>query len=226
MKKSIFTLVIMGLTIIMTSCNNPLNKKYSEDNFGKDLKEIVESKKADTSDMIYIAMYITKSKLLGENLNNKTYRDILDNAKELRKKSEEEDAEAKSLAEKAKVESEEKRQLFAKVLTVALYDKGYYEGDYQNYLTYEVAYENKSDKNIRAIKGSMLITDLFDGEIKQISLVDDSGIPAGKTVKMSYTSDYNRFRDEDSKLRSKDLKDLKVIWTPEKIIFEDGSTLE
>ena len=32
--------------------------------------------------------------------------------------------------------------------------------------------------------------------------------------------------NEDQTLKNKQLKDLKVIWEPVKIIFEDGSTLE
>jgi hypothetical protein len=32
--------------------------------------------------------------------------------------------------------------------------------------------------------------------------------------------------DEDQTLKNKDLKDLKVVWKPEKIIFKDGTTLE
>ena len=93
-------------------------------------------------------------------------------------------------------------------------------------MTYEVAYENKGDKDIRAVKGSLLITDLFDQKIKAINLVEDEGIPAGEIVKKSYTTDYNQFMDEDTRLRSKSIKDLKVVWTAEKIIFGDGTTLD
>ena len=38
--------------------------------------------------------------------------------------------------------------------------------------------------------------------------------------------EYNQFKDKDQALKNKDLKDIKVVWKPEKIIFEDGSTLE
>ena len=72
MKKNIFTLTIAGLFFALTSCNNPLNKKYNEDNLDKDLKEIVESKKADSTDVGYIAMYIVRAKMLGEKLEQKT----------------------------------------------------------------------------------------------------------------------------------------------------------
>jgi len=231
MKKTIFTLTVLGFVLVITSCNNPLNKKYNEDNFEKDAKEIFESKRVDSTDMVYMAKYMMRAKMLGEKLDGRTYNDILKNAKELRKQNEKEDAEAKALAEKTAKEEKEKRQLFAKVLTVALYDKGFHKsdfekGDFDDYLTYKIAFENKSDKDIRAVKGSLLITDLFDTEIKIITIVEDGGIPAGKTVMNVYTTDYNQYNDEDTRLRSKRMEDIKVVWTPEKIIFVDGSTLE
>ncbi|WP_452598672.1 hypothetical protein, partial [Pontimicrobium sp. MEBiC01747] len=87
-------------------------------------------------------------------------------------------------------------------------------------------FENKTEKDIRAFKGSISIQDLFDTEIKSINLTIDDPIKAGETFKGTYTSDYNQFRAEDTRLKSKDMDDLKVVWTPEKIIFTDGTTLE
>ena len=210
----------------LASCNNPLNKVYNEEKFSTDLKEIVESKKVDTADVGYIAVYLMRAKMLGEKLEGKTYADLLDKAKEIRKTTEKEMADQNALAEKAANEEREKRALFAQTLTVALYDKGYYTADYEDYLQYEVAYENKGTKGIRALKGSLLISDLFDTKIKEISLVEDNAIPAGKISRRSYTTEYNQFLDEDVRLASKKLGDLKVVWIPEKIIFEDGTTLE
>ena len=46
-----------------------------------------------------------------------------------------------------------------------------------------------------------------------------------KNIK-SVMIDYNQFRDEDVRLRNKDIEDLKIVWTPEKILFEDGTSLE
>lgn len=226
MKQTLFTVTIACLVFALSACNSPLNKKYNETSLDTDLKEILNSNKADTTDIEFVSLYVMRSKLLGENLDGKTYGDLLFNAKELRLKAEKEDAEAKTLASKIATEEKEKRELFAKILTVALYDKGYYKADYEDYLTYEVAYENKGERGIRAVKGSLLITDIFDSKIKQINLVEDEGISAGQTVKKSYTTDYNQFMDEDIRLRSKSIKDIKVVWTPEKIIFDDGTTLE
>lgn len=208
--------MVAGFVFAIISCNNhPLDKKYNEESFDKDIKEMLESKKVDTTDVTLIITYVILAETFGEDLDNKTYKDLLYDAIKLRNK-----------AEKAVKEKEERRQLFDNVLTVTLRDKGYRKGDWEDYLTYEIAYENKSEKDIRAVKGSILITDLFDSEIKKIELVGDEVIPAGKIVKKLYTTKYNQFKDEDTRLRSKSIKDIKVVWTPEKIIFGDGSTLE
>lgn len=219
-------LLIIVTALLITACNNPLDKKYSEATFSEDMKEIKESGAVDSTEITYIGLYALRAGMLGEDLEGKTYEELLENARNLKKKAEAKEAEEKALAEKVAREEMERREALSKVLTVAMFDKGYTEYDYQDYLTYGIVYENKSDKDIRAIKGSITINDLFDSKIKSISIVEDDGIPAGETLKMTYTTDYNQFMDEDTRLRNKDLEDLKVVWTPEKIIFADGTSLE
>ncbi len=213
------TVLIFLVAILTFSCSTPLDKKYSEETFETDAKEIKESGKLSEEDAFIMAGWIMRSKLKGENLEGKTYNEIIEEAKDYKKEQE-------LLAEKAKLEEEEKRQRLGSALTVAMYDKGFEKYDYQEYLTYSLAFENKTEKDIRAFKGSISIQDLFDTEIKSINLTIDDPIKAGETFKGTYTTDYNQFRDEDSRLKSKDMDDLKVVWTPEKIIFADGTTLE
>ena len=212
-------IILSGFLILLSSCSNPLNNKYSDSTLAKDAAEIKDSKKLNDDEIKMLAGYIMLAKLGGKSLEGKTYADILKDAKNIKNEQEE-------LALKTKKEQEEKQTKLGAVLTVALYDKGFSKEDYDSYLTYSVAIENKSDKNIKAIKGSMVINDLFDTEITTLNLVEDTGIAAKQIYKTTYTSDYNQFKSEDKLLKSKDLKDLKVIWLPEKIIFEDGTTLE
>lgn len=214
------------LLLIAGACSSPLDKPYNEATLKDDMAAIAEYTENDTAVMAGIALYIVRAKLMGEKLDGTTYRTLLDKANVLQKQKEKDEAEAKELAEKMAIEAERKRAAFSNMLVVALFDKGYYKADYQDYLTYEVVFENKSGKDIRAVKGSLLITDLFDTKITEISLVEDQGLPASKLTKRSYSTKYNQFRDEDVRLKNKSLKDLKVIWTTEKIIFSDGSTME
>lgn len=216
MKKILLLLSITGLCI---SCSGPLDKKYNEETLADDAKEINESGDLSDEDTKIMAGWIVRAKLTDEKLEGKSYSEILEEAKDYKKEQE-------KLAEKVKEEEKEKRQRLGSALTVALYDKGYKKYDYEDYLTYSLAFENKTNKNIRAFKGSISITDLFDTEIKTISLTIDDPIEAHQIFKSTYTSDYNKFRDEDKRLKGKNMSDLKVVWTPEKIIFSDGTTLE
>ena len=114
------TLLIFLVTILSFSCSTPLDKKYSEETFETDVKEIKESKKLSDEDALIMAGWIMRSKFKGENLEDKTYNEIIKEAKDYKK-------EQKLLAEKAKLEEEEKRQRLGLALTVAMYDKGYIE---------------------------------------------------------------------------------------------------
>lgn len=216
MKKINLLLVVAS---IILSCSSPLDKKYNESSLEQDAKEIKESGKLSDEDAELLIGWILKSKLNGEKIDGKSYSEIIKEAKDYKK-------EQKELAEKSKKEEEEKRQRLGTALTVALYEKGYQEYDYQEYITYSIAFENKTDKEIRALKGTLTINDLFDTKIKSITLTIDERIPAKETHKGVYTTDYNQFMDEDVRLKNKSLDDLKVVWTPEKIIFSDGTTLE
>jgi len=218
MRKTLTTLALATI-IALTSCNNPLNKKYSDKTFEQDAKEIGDSKKLSPNEAEMLAGYIMLSKLGGKDLDGKTYGEILQTAKDYK-------SEQEQLATKAKKEEEDKRARLGAALTVAMYDKGFTKADYQEYLQYAIAFENKTGQDIRAVKGSIKITDLFDTEIKSINIVMDDVIPAHQTFKNVYTTEYNQFMDEDTRLAGKEMKDIKTIWKPEKIIFADGTTLE
>ena len=114
----------------------------------------------------------------------------------------------------------------ASIVKVSCIEKGFEEYDYQKFITYRFIIQNKSEKTIRAIKGGIKFNNIFDEEIQTLKLVYDQPIKALKQTTYNATTDYNQYVDEDRALRNKDLKDIKVIWIPEKVIFADGTSLE
>jgi len=136
------------------------------------------------------------------------------------------EAEQKALQAKAAREEAERIARLKDAVMVTCFKKGFQEVNYQEYITYGFAIENKSDKPIRAIKGTLRFTDLFDDEISSIRFTYDDPIGVGEIAKWNAQTDYNQFDSDDSKLKNKDLEDMKVVWEPIKIIFEDGSSLE
>lgn len=221
MKKILLFISLIGL---LWSCSSPLDRKFSEETSEKDIKEI--KSELDSTELMLLAGSMIRLQMTGEKLEEMTYREILDNGKEWKAEQEKIEAEQKALAEKAKKEEEARIKKLTESVLVSCYSKSFAEYDYQEYITYKFVIQNKSDKGIRAVKGSISFTNLFDDEIKSLSFVYDQPIAAGKEVTWNAQTDYNQFMDDDVALKNKDLKDLKVVWKPEKVIFEDGTTLE
>lgn len=215
MRKIIF---VSSLFLLLIACNNPLSKPYKEATVKEDLKEIIDSKKLSEDDAKMLLGYIMLAKLGNKNIEGKTYKELLEEAKKIKKENEDKAAEEEK-------EHADKRERLGKVFTATMIEKGY-ETLFGDYLYFDIRIENKTDKDIRAVKGAFQISDLFDAKIKGLNIVEDDVIPAHSIDTITYTIDYNKYKDDHVTLRNKDMDDLKIVWNPEKIIFADGTTLE
>ena len=217
-------LLLVGMTAVLFSCSTPMEKKYNEKTALKDIQLIKAA--IDSIEFNLLAGSVFRLKLEDKKLEEMTYAEILEDGKKWKAKQEKIEAEQKALAEKAAKDEAERIKKLTESVIVSCFEKGYSEVDYQDYITYKFVILNKSDKAIRAVKGGITFTNLFDEKIKSLSFVYDKPIEAGEQVNWDATTEYNQFMSGDKTLKNKDLKDLKVVWNPEKIIFEDGTTLE
>lgn len=213
------------LVLFTSSCDSALDRHYNESAMEEDLKAIVKEAELDTSEIFLLGMYISFGKLQGKELSNKTYSEILKEAKTQEKEKRAQQEEKEKLANKIKEEEKAHHEKLSKIIGVAIYDKGFQEVDWQDYNTFKFAFENKSDKGIRAFKGTVVFTDLFNEKIYSLNLTIDEPILSGQTLIWNGQADYNPYREQDVVLRNKELDDLKIIWKPEKIIFIDNTTL-
>tara|TARA_B110000046_G_C12836052_1_gene331514 strand:- start:50 stop:715 length:666 start_codon:yes stop_codon:yes gene_type:complete len=217
-------LLLVGMTAVLFSCSTPMEKKYNEKTALKDIQLIKAA--IDSTEFNLLAGSVFRLKLKDKKLEEMTYAEILEDGKKWKAEQEKIEAEQKALAEKAAKDEAERIKKLTESVIVSCFEKGYSEVDYQDYITYKFVILNKSDKAIRAVKGGITFTNLFDEKIKSLSFVYDKPIEAGEQVNWDATTEYNQFMSGDKTLKNKDLKDLKVVWNPEKIIFEDGTTLE
>ncbi len=212
------------MTAVLFSCSTPMEKKYNEKTALKDIQSIKSA--IDSTEFNLLAGSVFRLKLEDKKLEEMTYAEILEDGKKWKAEQEKIEAEQKALAEKAAKDEAERIKKLTESVIVSCFEKGYSEVDYQDYITYKFVILNKSEKAIRAVKGGITFTNLFDEKIKSLSFVYDKPIEAGEQVNWDATTEYNQFMSEDKTLKNKDLKDLKVVWNPEKILFEDGTTLE
>ena len=227
--KNLLTILI---TISIISCSTPLSKIYTEEGFMLDMVEIRESENEETVKNIttYIMQEAMRDALKDDdkkenNLIGKSYKELLIQADKLAAEIKEKEEEEKRL----KFEEERRRKeiclKISESITFALTKKGYSEYNYQDYITYTFTFENKSNKDILGVKGSVTFYDIFDEKIKSLSLSYDNGIESGKIVNYRAQTDYNQFISDDKKLKDTELNKLKVVWEPEQLIFSDGEKI-
>jgi len=97
---------------------------------------------------------------------------------------------------------------------------------YEDQVLLEFEYSNLTEKEIRAFTGTVVFKDIFERPFLRVNLTVDDPIPPGRSTKDTDRGlKTNQFADEHQKLIATDLKDLRVDFEVESILFADGSQL-
>jgi hypothetical protein len=156
-----------------------------------------------------------------------TVRQAIKEQREFLEKEKQEEAKAEELKKKVEAERKAKQEEFARLLSAVLVSKKNVESEYgQKYVVVEMAFENRGDKDMQGIKGTLKVADIFGDTINNVSFSYDRGVPAGKTSTYKGTIDINRFMNKDMKLWSTDLDKLKASFEISTIIYKDGTKVE
>jgi hypothetical protein len=114
-------------------------------------------------------------------------------------------------------------------IELALVSKSYRNDDYRANpivraaITFELSVINKTNQAIRAFDGVIVFTDLLDNELLSTKFALNDPVAANATVKWSGGIDYNQFMNSHSRLRSEATQNIKIKFSPKKILFSDGS---
>jgi hypothetical protein len=159
--------------------------------------------------------------------NGITVRQAINEQREFLEKQKQEEAKAEELKKKVEAERKAKQEEFARLLSAALVSKKNVDGEFgQKYVSMEMAFENKTDKDMIGVKGILKIADVFGDTINNVSFSYDRGVPAGKTSTYKGQIDINRFMDKDMKLWNTDFDKLKTTFDVSTIIYKDGTKIE
>ena len=196
-----------------------MDKTYSTATYIQDIANIRESNKVSYEDIELLTKYIAISKIAGNDLDGKTYSEILEKIKGIRKAN-------TDMADKMKMEKDAMRQRMSSYLSVNLSGKLFSKVNNKDCFTYTVTFNNTTSKGIKMVVGSISLNDLLDREIQNIQIVLDEELPANSVLKKMYVIGYDAGNENDKHIRAKELVDLRVLWNPEKIIFKDGTIAE
>ena len=101
--------------------------------------------------------------------------------------------------------------------------KGFSDANYDDSITMDLKFTNKTDKDMKGVQGTVTFYDMFDNEISTTKVAFDKGISAGQSKVWSTGTHYNQFMEEDKKLKDTELKDLKYKWVVTTIVYGDGT---
>lgn len=219
MQPRLLILLSFSLPLFFLSCSSPLDKAYTSSTYLQDIEAIKESNKISYEDMELLTKYIAVSKIAGNNLEGKTYADILEQIKDLQTANADE-------SNKINNEKEAARIRLGSLLKVNLIEKLFSKINSKDCFTYKVTFQNLSNKNIKMVVGSISLNDLIEREIKNIEILLDEELKPGLTFQKSFVFPYNHAAENDKRIRLTDLLDLRIVWNPDKIIYEDGSIAE
>jgi len=236
MKKALILTAVVCIAITLISCAGTKGIKITDKNKDSILQTVTQSKSLTQEEKQLVTAYLMRSKLGGlfgiapANPVGKTIGQIIDEQKAYMAKEKLKEEQEKLLAKQAKAKEEAMVAELRKAVTLTVYEKGYlpsnYDaGRYEDYITIKVAYQNTSSKAIRAFQGTVIFQDLFGDVVYKSGLKITDSIAAGQKATWDGSITYNKFDDEMKRFLNTDLKDMKVVWAPKTIIFEDGTKI-
>jgi hypothetical protein len=115
-----------------------------------------------------------------------------------------------------------------KIISVVLTNKRFQPVDYDKSILQAGIYWDalftlaSSAKATRAVKGNLVFTDLFDEEKVRVSLTINHPLKPGESfLDKDSGIDYNELRQRDQWLKTTELKDMKVRFEIDSVIYEE-----
>lgn len=232
-------LSILGIALLLSSCNDAISKKPNLETAKEDIAKIKEKYKNDYSAEDF---EVLGDKLAGKVLGgvlvkgenaikegitfDKTYKEYLDEIKKERLEREE-------LAKSAKKAEEERMAKMNNAIAVTMYGKEYFpknydRGIYEDYNIFKYAIKNKTNKEIKAIAISFTVYNALGNQIGKGFNMDftDGRIPANGNYEGEVAYSINQFINDDNVLKNAKFEDLSFKFDITKIVYSDGTILE
>ena len=120
------------------------------------------------------------------------------------------------------------RQFEKEIVKLSLYGKEFKEQELREYIFFNFGVMGDGlDKPTRAIKGILVLSDLFgEAKFKLKWTINEPLTPGVEQFIKGVGFKYNQFKDDHNWVRTEDLKDIKASYIVRSIIYQDGSKME
>ena len=97
-----------------------------------------------------------------------------------------------------------------------------YANDYSDWLSFGFIFTSNLEKTTRAVKGSMIFTDLFGEEWWRIGLTLNDPLEPDTELVWAGTVDYNMYTAAHKKAKNTDTENVTITFDVSQVIYEDG----
>lgn len=134
-------------------------------------------------------------------------------------------ARADSPSKKTKTETVEKPLLVPALMNKRFQDANWESGVYEEAVWFDISWDTASlPKPTRAIKGTLVISDLFgESKLRLKWTINEPLTPGMGYVEKGVGFEYNQFTDSHKWVRATDLKDMTFQFETTDIIYQDGT---
>jgi hypothetical protein len=207
------------------ACTAPIKKRYNPNSLEEDVEKLISSNALDVEEAIELKLFIVRKNLSDSRSVYPTYEELWQEAQAFqreRNKHLKKEEEAKIHRQAVLSKTQEKRR---NTLMLRVISKDQQTQENQLYIVLSCRAYNTSLRDIRAFKGKLVFKDLFDEEITSQHLYKNQSIAVRDSSDVVVKLPYNPFLIGHQQLVEIPLLHLQISWEPEKIIFDNHSTL-
>lgn len=210
MKKSVLILTVF-LCILSCSNANVKDLVITKQNKDEIIEKIGKGKDLTGEEIGLFLGAMARATISDQSIDGKTVRELINDQRKLAEEAKAKEAEAKRLADEIKHREEQiAKELSGYVIVVPIKKQlrlaDFRHGIVKDEILMDLVFENKSDKDIRAFKGTTIFNDLFGRKICSINWYYEKGLKPKEKKVYHGAVGYNQFNESSVKLASTELE--------------------
>jgi hypothetical protein len=218
------SVILFSVFVFLVGCSDALSYKVAN---LTDEQRTTLRQKLTTDQLKKLDDWVDRNSSAGQRIPAAvTVRQALKYQAEWLSKQNIDEAKAAHVREQAEGERAVRREEFSGMLSVALLSKkNKVQVDERRFVALEIAYSNKTDKDIQRVNGVLKISDIYGNTVIDIGRSFDRGIPARQTV-VDHDAGVliNPLMEPQVNLWNTDFDKLKLTFEAQTILFKDGTS--
>jgi len=220
------SIVLFAMIAFVVGCSNPLN--YDVAKLTPEQRRVVQQR-LTVEQSKNLDDWISRNATAGKGIPpGVTVEQALNDQTAWLAKQSLEAAKAAELRKQMQAKHAAKQDELARMLSVTLVSKkNKVRVDEQRFVAFDIAYANKTDKDIREVRSSLKLANIYGNPIIDLNWSYEGRISAKQTVVDHDAGvDINRSSDAQVELWDTDFERLKPDFEIKTIIFKDGTSVD